>query len=379
MKILHTSDWHFGRTQGLEKYTECQDYFITQLCKIIDEEHIGAVLCAGDVYDSSVSSAEAIALYNKAATEICMRRDCKLVVIAGNHDGAERLAACNELLEGAGLYVSGRLVRDISPVLLENGTIAVYPIPFFHKDEAAACFPEKKEEIRNQEDAQRVVCEHIRETMDPERFNIIVAHALVSGYETSDSDRAASIGGSTEVPASLFDAFDYTALGHIHKPMKITDKIRYSGSPMKYSFGKEEAQTKGVVVLDTETGEQSFLPLPYLRDMKTIEDTYENLMKLEGEENNYLRLVLTDRYATTTVHAELKEKYPYLLELRDTLSDDEDNGEGSSMTVEQLESMSDTDIMKAFLLKYFNEEPDEEQVWMFETAAEQVIMGGDEQ
>ena len=155
MKILHTSDWHLGMSAGTRSLEEDQRYFFQQLYRIIDEEHVDVVLCAGDVYDSSVSNAEAIAVYNDVTTEICAKGKIPFLVIAGNHDGAARLASCRELLKEAGLFVSGRLTRDIEPVSIGNADI--YLVPFFNKEEVAALFPERKKEITSQEKAMQVL------------------------------------------------------------------------------------------------------------------------------------------------------------------------------------------------------------------------------
>ena len=173
MRILHTSDWHLGMSVGTGTLAGDQRFFLEQLYSIIEEEQADILLLAGDVYDSSVSNAEAISVYNEATTRICADMGKKMVVIAGNHDGAERLAACSELLKGAGLYVSGRLTREITPILA--GNTAIYPLPFFNREEVIALFPEKSTEITSQEKAMKVVCDHIREEMDPSRFNIVVA------------------------------------------------------------------------------------------------------------------------------------------------------------------------------------------------------------
>ena len=159
MKLLHTSDWHLGMAAGQMSFLEDQRDFFDQLYSIIQREQVEAVLCAGDVYDSSVSNADAIELYNQVMTRLCMDLHVTCIVIAGNHDGAERLASCSELLKRAGLFISGRLSRGIRPVSFED--VDVYPIPFFHKDEVVALYPERQEEIHSEEDAMRIVCEDI--------------------------------------------------------------------------------------------------------------------------------------------------------------------------------------------------------------------------
>lgn len=363
MKIIHTSDWHFGMPVGTGSYQEDQRFFLQQLYDLIRREGAQAVICAGDVYDSSVANAEAIRLFNDATAAICMELGAKFIVIAGNHDSAARLAAHRELLAASGLYISGRLERDVEPVLLEDGKVAVYPIPFFNRDEVAALFPERKEEIRSQETAMMVVCDHIRETIDRNRRNIIVSHALIVNAELSDSDRSARVGFATAVSKDVFDGFDYVALGHIHKPQVIAPHIRYSGSPIAYSFGSEETQKKGVVLIDTENMEQTFVELPRLRGRKTVEGTFEELMAMEKLKDCYLRLKVTDRYAGLELQAELRQRFPHLLEVYGKSLTE--SSESSALTVEQLQKLDETDIMEKFMGEHFQYSPTPEQLALF--------------
>lgn len=361
MKLLHTSDWHLGITAGTRSLEEEQRYFFKQLYEIIAKENIDTVLVSGDIYDSSVSNADAIALYNEVTTKICMEMQRKMVVIAGNHDGAARLASCRELLKEAGLFVTGRLTREITPISIDNADI--YPIPFFNREEVSALFPEKKGEITSQEKAMQVVCQKIRESMDTSKRNIIVSHSLIVNAELSESDRSARVGYATAVSRDVLDGFDYVALGHIHKPQKITDQIRYSGSPVKYSFGGEEKQEKLVYVIDTETMEIKEVPLKQLREWKTIEGTYEELMEKRGLENTYLRLKITDRYAGLELLSSLQERFPYLLELYGKGLEEQSGA--SALTVDEIQTMDEMDIMKKFFAENFAYEPSESQIERF--------------
>lgn len=364
MKIIHTSDWHFGMPVRTGSYQDCQAHFLQQLYDLVRTENVQAVLCAGDVYDSSVANAEAISLFNEAATTLCTQLGVQFIVIAGNHDSAPRLAACRELLRPAGLHVTGRLERAIPPVLLDNGKVAVYSLPFFHKDEVLALFPEQAEQIISQETAMQVVCNHIRETMDPTRRNIIVSHSLIVNAELSESDRSARIGFATAVSKEVFEGFDYVALGHIHKPQVITPHIRYSGSPLKYSFGSEEHQEKGVVLLDTDTMEQTFIALTPLRDRICVRGTYDELIAREDLKNHYLRLELTDRFTGLDLQAEFFQHFPYLLELSGMSLNPQELAD--RLSVEELKQMDATDIMKKFMAEHFSYTPTPDQVALFQ-------------
>ena len=364
MKLLHTSDWHFGMPLGTGSYADDQRYFLEQLYDLIAKEQVEAVLLSGDVYDSSVTNAEAIGLYNEAVTKICLELKCKMIVIAGNHDSAARLASCRELLKASGLYVSGRLEGTLSPVLLDGGKVAVYSLPFFNRDEVIALFPDEKEAIRSQETAVMVVCDKIRENMEESRRNIVLSHALIVDSELSESDRSARVGFATAVSKDVFHGFDYVALGHIHKPQVISDTIRYSGSPLKYSFGNEEKQEKGVVLIDTDTMTQTFVPLMPKRDRKTLEGTLEELLAREDVREDYLRLRVTDRYAGLELIAQLRERFPHLLEVYGmSITEGE---ELSSLSVEELQQLDETDIMEKFMAENFSYNLTEAQKILFQ-------------
>lgn len=363
MKLIHTSDWHFGIGHGTVSYAEDQRYFLNSLYDLIRREQVGAVLLAGDVYDSSVTNAEAISLYNEAVTMICKDLGIPMIVIAGNHDSAPRLASCRELLKASGLHVTGRLERDISPVLLDGGKVAVYPLPFFGKEEVTALYPEEQEKVRSQETAVQVVCNHIREHMDPNRCNIILSHSLIVAAELSESDRSAKVGFATAVSKDVFEGFDYVALGHIHKPQVIAPHIRYSGSPLKYSFGSEEQQEKGVVLLDTETLEQRFVPIAPFHDRKSVEGTYEEILAREDIREEYLRIRLHDRYAGLELLTELRLRFPNLLELYGM--ELQGGGGESSLCAEELERLDEVDIMSKFLQESFGTAPEDRQLSLF--------------
>lgn len=363
MKLLHTSDWHLGMSLGTGSYEADQRHFFSQLYNIIRQEQIDAVLLAGDVYDNSVSNAAAIALYNEAVTTICMELSVPMIVIAGNHDSAARLASCRSLLRKAGLYVSGKLERDPEPILLDKGRTAVYPLPFFNKDEVLSLYPEETDGIHTQEQAAEFICSRIRQAMDPGRCNIVLSHALVVGSELSDSDRSARIGLATAISKDVFREFDYTALGHIHKPQVITDQIVYSGSPIKYSFGGEETQEKGVVIYDTETGSRRFLPITQLHDRVTVTGTFEEIFSRTDLADSYLRLQVTDRYAGLELWAELQSLFPLLLELKGKSL--EENDTITALSVEELHSLDETDILRRFLAENFSTEPTSDQMELF--------------
>ena len=363
MKLLHSSDWHFGMPLGTGSYAGDQRFFLEKLYELVRREGVQALLLAGDIYDSSVVGAEAIGLYNEAMTKLCLELGVQVIAIAGNHDSAPRLASCRELMKCAGLHITGKPERDPRPVLLEGGNVAVYSIPFFTRDEITALLPEEKDRIRNTETAMLAYCDHIRQRMDRNRKNIVLSHSLIVGSELSESDRSARVGFATAVSKDVFRDFDYVALGHIHKPQAIENHIRYSGSPLKYSFGAEEAQEKGVVLLDTDTMDIRFVPISPRRERRSVTGTLEEILDREDIREDYLRLYVTDRYAGPELIGLLREKFPYLLEVYGKSLCDE--GELSALSIEQLETMNEEDIMIKFLAENFSAEPTEAQLTLF--------------
>ena len=368
MKLLHTSDWHFGMTLGTGSYEEDQRFFLERLYDLIRQERVEALLLSGDIYDSSVVSADAIGLYNEAMTRLCLELGVTVISIAGNHDSAPRLSACRELLKGAGLHITGKVERDPEPVLLDDGKVAVYSIPFFTRDEITALLPEKKDQIRNTETAMLAYCDHIRQRMDENRKNIVLSHSLIVGSELSESDRSARVGFATAISKDVFVGFDYVALGHIHKPQAIENHIRYSGSPLKYSFGAEEKQEKGVVLIDTDTMDIRFVPIAPLRERRSVTGTFEEILNREDIREDYLRLYVTDKYAGLDLIGQLREKFLWLLEVYGKSLTEE--GELSVLTVEELEEMKEEDIMIRFLAENFSAEPSPEQLQLFRDVLE---------
>lgn len=366
MRILHTSDWHLGAApRGADVAAE-QRAFLSRLYAMVEEENAGAVLLSGDVFDSGLTGAESVALYSEAATEICQKRGARMVVIAGNHDSAARLCACRSLLRGAGLHVFGRLGDCDEPVLLDGGRVAVYPVPFFGRDEAIERLPDRAESIRSFPDAFRAVMDDIRARMDPSRFNIVMAHAFVVGGELSDSDRAAAVGSASAVPLSTLSGFDYVALGHLHGPQRLSETVRYAGSPVQLSFGKEEAQVKGVTLVDTEARACRFLPLEPLHPRRTVRGTFREVMDATGLENFALRVQLTDRVADTELLERLRARFPHLAEIYG-MNEAPEAGAGA-LSIEDLERLDDTGVLLRFFQDLYGETPGAGQVKLFEDA-----------
>ena len=372
MIFLHTSDWHLGATGGERDLWDDQKYFIDAICGIVREKRVDAVLLAGDVYDRSVPAASAIGLYDYAMNRLCGELGVKVLAIAGNHDSAERLASCAGLLDKAGLYLQGAAQRE--PRVVEFADSQVFFLPWMTEEKIKSLYPEERDGITDLTEAYRVAVNHMRETFIPGKHHLLLSHAFITNAETSTSDRAAEIGFATQVPASVFEGFDYVALGHIHKPQQVSPHVRYSGSPMAYSFGKEERQEKSVTLIDTAAMTQEVVPLPLLHRWTTLTDCYETLLAGEYPEeirNGYVRLNVTDTAVGLDMLSRLRQVYPNALVVAGKTYDGEDTT--ITLTMEQLEQMESdpAEVFKSFCREEMGQEATDHFLQLFAQAVEE--------
>lgn len=369
MKFLHTSDWHLGAMEGEQSLLADQKYFLAQIVRIIEEKQVDAVLLAGDVYDRSIASAEAISLYNDAMRTICRDLNVPVLMIAGNHDSAERLASCAELLEKAGLYVAGAAQREAAVIPFPDTD--VYLLPWITEEKVRSLYPEEKENITSLTDAYRVITGKMKETFTPGKKHLILSHAFITNAETSTSDRAAEIGFATQVSASVFDGFDYVALGHIHKPQDVNSFIRYSGTPIAYSFGKEETQEKSVTILDTANMEREIVPLQPLHPRVTLTGTYDELVNPDyapDAAESYVRIAVTDSAVGLEMLAQLRQVYRYPLVISGKTY--QDDNASITMTIDELERLEQNpaEVFRSFCREILREEASEHHLALFEDA-----------
>ena len=372
MIFLHTSDWHLGATGGERDLLDDQKYFIDAICGIVREKRVDAVLLAGDVYDRSVPAASAIGLYDYAMNRLCGELGVKVLAIAGNHDSAERLASCAGLLDKAGLYLQGAAQRE--PRVVEFADSQVFFLPWMTEEKIKSLYPEERDGITDLTEAYRVAVHHMREKFIPGKHHLLLSHAFITNAETSTSDRAAEIGFATQVPASVFEGFDYVALGHIHKPQQVNPFIRYSGSPMAYSFGKEERQEKSVTLIDTAAMTQQVVPLPLLHRWTTLTDCYEALLAGEYPEEireGYVRLNVTDTAVGLDMLSRLRQVYPNALVVAGKTYDGEDTT--ITLTMEQLEQMESdpAEVFKSFCREEMGQEATDHFLQLFAQAVEE--------
>lgn len=372
MIFLHTSDWHLGAMGGERDLWDDQKYFIDAICGVVREKRVDAVLLAGDVYDRSVPAASAIGLYDYAMNRLCGELGVKVLTIAGNHDSAERLASCAGLLDKAGLYLQGAAQRE--PRVVAFADSQVFFLPWMTEEKIKSLYPEERDGITGLTEAYRVAVNHMREKFIPGKRHLLLSHAFITNAETSTSDRAAEIGFATQVPASVFEGFDYVALGHIHKPQQVNSYIRYSGSPMAYSFGKEERQEKSVTLIDTAAMTQEVVPLPLLHRWTTLTGDYEAL--LAGEypaeiREGYVRLNVTDTAVGLDMLSRLRQVYPNALVVAGKTYDGEDTT--ITLTMEQLEQMESdpAEVFKSFCREEMGQEATDHFLQLFARAVEE--------
>jgi len=323
MKILHTGDWHIGKLVHGIHMTEDQRYILNNLIRLIEKERPDVMIIAGDVYDRSVPPIEAVELLDEVLTEIITAYKVKVMVIAGNHDSPDRVGFASKLLRDKGLYISGHLKKNIEPIVVEDefGPVNFYLVPFAEPAIVRSVYED--ETIRSHDDAMKGIIGSITSGMNKGQRNICVAHAFLMGTETitsSDSVRPLSIGGTEYVDATYFTPFTYTALGHLHRPQKVyNDRIRYSGSLLKYSFS-EAQQVKSVTMMTLGDGGDIDLEhhqLEPVRDMRIIKGQLEKLVDVGvyGETNtqDYIMAVLTDEGELIDPINSLRAVYPNVL------------------------------------------------------------------
>ncbi|MCR4689569.1 MAG: exonuclease SbcCD subunit D [Saccharofermentans sp.] len=317
MKILHTSDWHIGLTEPHCDIASDQRFFIDEICRIAAEQKVECILIAGDIYDRMVASLDSVKLHDYAANKICNELGITLCEIAGNHDGSVRLASNSQLLTKAGYFVAGSLSDGIGSTVI--GNTEIFLLPWINESTVKSAYPDEADKIDDLTSAYEIVCSHIKEGFTPGLRHILMAHCFVTGATTSVSDRACEVGNAPMVPASVFKDFDYVALGHIHKMQKLADNVYYSGTPMPYSFGKEENQSKYVRLIDTDdmTSVEIKLPLQHIR--KSLKEPLEVLLKADYPEeirSGYLDITVTDCYVSAELEEQLRAIYPFILSIK---------------------------------------------------------------
>jgi exonuclease SbcD len=322
VRFLHTSDWHVGRTfHGADLLAE-QDAVLAHLAELVTAEAVDVVLVSGDVYDRAVPSAEAVQTANRAVARI-RRAGAQLVIIAGNHDSAPRLGAFGDFAAAGGLHLRTSVARIDDPVLLadRHGPIAIYGIPYLEPEPArhALGVPEAKGHNGVLTEAMRRVRTDLA-GRGPGVRSVVLAHAFVTGGRATESERTIAVGGVEQVGAEVFAGADYVALGHLHGPQTLAPHLRYSGSPLAYSFS-EAAQRKSVWLVDlddTGLAEVRRHELPVPRALARLTGRLDSLLgaaEHAGLTDCYLSVTLTDSVRPTDAMRRLRERFPHAVHL----------------------------------------------------------------
>lgn len=314
MKILHLSDLHIGKTIGSYDLLKDQKYALDQIITIAKEERIDLVLIAGDIFDTAVPSGDSMEIYSDFIEELIFDLKVKVIAIGGNHDSGKRLDINQNFFKRASYYMVGQYQKD--PIILEDsyGKVNIYPIPFISLARAKSLFGEDFKSFTE-------LYAYLLKDIDYEGRNILLTHSYASETtyedesENTEGEKPLTIGGNDAMDARLFMNFDYVALGHLHRKHFVLDpKIRYSGTFMKYTFS--EKGKKSVTIVDfkeePEIYEREIEPL---RDFLTIEDSFDNIMAMEGRDD-FIQFILTDDHPIENAMAKLKTSFPSAVNIK---------------------------------------------------------------
>lgn len=324
MRLLHTSDWHLGRSFGDFSLLGEQESFVDWLVETVEREAAELVVIAGDLHDRAVPPAAAVSLFSEAVRRI-RRAGAEVVAIAGNHDSGERIDAFDGLVDAGGVVIRGgyRSASAVTVRTFSDGPLAIVALPFL---EPLLAPLETRNEILSSVTTPRLSHEAVlahaidRATAAlPEGVRTVaLAHAFVTGAAPSESERELAVGDSGMVSADLFAPFDYVALGHLHRPQIIggAEHIRYSGSPLPYSFG--ERHPKVVVSIDLAPDgsvDAREIPIEVGRGVRTVRGSFDELMASSGFDDAWVRVELTDAAVIPDAHRALRQRFPWLVEI----------------------------------------------------------------
>ena len=321
MRILHTSDWHLGRSFHREGLLGAQAAYVDHLLEVVAAERVDLVVVAGDVYDRALPQVDAVSLADEAFARLAAS-PARVVVTSGNHDSARRLGFGSRLMDAAGVHVRTDAAGVGRPVLLDDdhGPVAVYGLPYLDPDLVREPW---RLPARSHEAALHAAMAQVRDdlaTRPPATRSVVLAHAFVAGCPPSDSERDISVGGVSMVSSSLFDGIHYAALGHLHGSHVLSDSVRYSGSPLAYSFS-EAGQRKGSWLVELGAhgvSRADFVPAPVPRRLATLRGEIEQLLTdatLADHEGCWLQVTLTDDVRPERAMDRLRARFPHTLAL----------------------------------------------------------------
>ncbi|MFE9578351.1 exonuclease SbcCD subunit D [Nocardia sp. NPDC006044] len=366
MRMLHTSDWHIGRTfHGVDLLAD-QARSLTAIAELVAAESVDVVVLPGDVYDRSIPSADAIAVCNRGF-EAIRAAGARIVATSGNHDSPARLGAGASFAAAGGLYLRTTVAEADRPVLLddEHGAVAFYGIPYLEPDITRAELGVPQ--ARSHADILAAAMARIRADIaqrDGIR-TVVLAHAFVVGGEATGSERSISVGGVETVPMSAFDGIDYVALGHLHSPQTLSESVRYCGSPLPYSFA-ESSHRKAVWLIELEAGGLHSVErrdLPVVRGLTKLTGTLDDLLTDAGHapaEEHYVSAVLTDSTRPVDAMRKLRERFPHAVHVEWVRPE----GNPELRYRERVHGRRDTEVAQSFLTDVRGEPSKGEMAWL---------------
>lgn len=323
MKFLHSSDWHIGRQLHNHSLLDDQRLVLQQLVKMAEHHRVDAVIIAGDIYDRSIPPANAVALLNEVVNQLVCELSIPVIMIAGNHDGHQRLGFASQQMQASGLHIIGPLTPQLKPITLRgrSGDAVFYGLPYADPATVRDVF---QQPVNSHEEAMALLLEQVKAHDSQGLAKVVISHCFLDGGSESDSERPLSMGGADKISPALFSDFNYVALGHLHGPQfKGAEHIRYSGSILKYSFS-EQHQHKSVTLVELDTEGKAcveLLPLKAKRDVRILEGELAALVeqgKTDSHRDDYLMIRLSDKQAILDAMGKLRSVYPNVLHLERT-------------------------------------------------------------
>lgn len=361
MRFLHLSDLHIGKKLGDYPLYEDQRFVLNQAIELVAKENLDAVVIAGDVYDSSAPSAEAMEFYDEFLTSL-FRLHKPILMISGNHDSPERLSVASKILRENGVHIVSKVSDSISPITIEG--VDFFLLPYFRISDVNRAFDA---EARSFSEAAQILLSKM--AVDPSKPSVLVAHQAFlpigekvpsSGSETSlGVDGEGYVGGSEVIDVSLLSFFDYVALGHIHKAQNVAKNARYAGALLKYHIDEANAN-RSFTIVDIKQKQVEIIerPISFLRDLVVLQGDLASILSSSGHEGDYVAVKLTDAQYVDNPMGQLKAKYPYCIGMSFSSSSSE---MGEKVEFDNVEEMDKNDLFAAFYAQYGQRELDEQE------------------
>jgi len=373
MRILHTSDWHLGRSFHRVGLLDAQSAYIDHLVETVRAEGVDLVVVSGDIYDRALPPIDAIELANDALRRL-VSTGIRIVVTSGNHDSAQRLGFGADLIDAAGVHLRTDPDRVGTPVVIQDayGDVAIYGLPYLEPEVVRERW---KLAARNHQLVLDEAMSRVRADLAGRRNarSVVMAHAFVTGAPPSDSERDITVGGVANVGLSTFDGVDYVALGHLHGRHTLSQSVRYSGSPLAYSFS-EAQHIKGSWLLDLGKhglGSVDFVAAPVPRSLTSLRGDLDELLssrRHEGAEDAFVHATITDERRPPNAMERLRTRFPHTLVV--AFQPTSEAGQAVRESRSRVLGRSDTEVMTNFFLDVRSAPPHAEELALLQLAAD---------